>query len=110
MKFTVAALSTIAFVSAKKDKDICTTKIPKIGPFLKQLMFNAGVDTKLNLNTIGSITAHIAEAADASATGATVADGESGDTDFPHGNMKVLAVSFFVVAHLKLKLFFFNKL
>lgn len=55
-------------------------------------MFNAGVDTDLgNLQKIGSITAHIAEAADASATGANVADGESGDTDFPHGNMKVLA-------------------
>ena len=55
-------------------------------------MFNAGVDTDLgNLQKIGSITAHIAEAADASATGANVADGESGDTDFPHGNLKVLA-------------------
>lgn len=41
--------------------------------------------------TIGSTTALLAEAADASATGATVADGESGDTDFPHGNLKVVA-------------------
>lgn len=55
-------------------------------------MFNAGVDTDLgNLQKIGSITALIAEAADASASGANVADGESGDTDFPHGNLKVLA-------------------
>lgn len=55
-------------------------------------MHNAGVDTDLeNLAKIGSITAHIAEAADASATGANIADGESGDTDFPHGNLKVLA-------------------
>ena len=44
-------------------------------------MFNAGVDTDLgNLQKIGSITALIAEAADASATGATVEDGKSGDT------------------------------
>lgn len=45
-------------------------------------MYNSGVDTDLgNLHKIGSITAHIAEAADASATGATVEDGKSGDTD-----------------------------
>jgi hypothetical protein len=40
---------------------------------------------------IGSNTALLCEAADASATGAPVVDGESGDTDFPHGNLKVLA-------------------
>ena len=104
MKFAVAALSTIALVSANKDYGICKQRVPKIGPYLKQLMFNAGVDTEVNLNSIGSITAHIAEAADASATGATIADGESGDIDFPHGNMKVLALSFVTVA-TTLKLF-----
>jgi hypothetical protein len=40
---------------------------------------------------IGSNTALLCEAADASATGAPVMDGESGDTDFPHGNIKVIA-------------------
>lgn len=57
-------------------------------------MFNAGVDTDLdNLHKIGDITDHIAEASDASVSGATVEDGKSGDTAFPHGDMKVLAVS-----------------
>ena len=41
---------------------------------------------------IGSISALIPEAADAGVSGATVADGESGDTDFPFGQWKVLAV------------------
>lgn len=40
---------------------------------------------------VGSTTALLAEAADASATGIAPVDGESGDTDFPHGNLKVLA-------------------
>lgn len=43
------------------------------------------------LHPIGSITALIPEAADAAISGATVADGESGDTDFPYGNLKPLA-------------------
>ena len=59
-----------------------------------QLLTNAGGHADLDtLSKIGSITDHIAEAADASATGATVEDGKSGDIDFPHGNLKVLAVS-----------------
>jgi hypothetical protein len=41
--------------------------------------------------TIGSITALIPEASDASITGANIADGESGDVDFPYGSIKVLA-------------------
>lgn len=40
--------------------------------------------------TIGSVTALLPEAADASISGATIADGESGDTDFPFMDMKVL--------------------
>lgn len=41
--------------------------------------------------TIGSITDLIAEANDASVTGATVLDGKSGDTNFPYGNLKPIA-------------------
>ena len=42
--------------------------------------------------TVGSITALLPEAADASADKSTrVADGESGDTNFPHGKIKPLA-------------------
>jgi len=41
-------------------------------------------------NEVGSNTALLCEAADASATGIIPKDGESGDTDFPHGNIKVL--------------------
>lgn len=41
--------------------------------------------------TIGSTTEILAEAADASVTGAPVTDGLSGDTDFPHGNLKPIA-------------------
>lgn len=41
--------------------------------------------------TVGSNTQLLCEAADASATGATVEDGKSGDTDFPHGDLKVIA-------------------
>jgi hypothetical protein len=40
---------------------------------------------------IGMTTASIPEAGDASETGGNVADGESGDTDFPHGNLKPIA-------------------
>eukprot|EP00977_Amphora_coffeiformis_P030186 scaffold45304_cov191-Amphora_coffeaeformis.AAC.1 len=38
--------------------------------------------------TVGSTTALIAEANDAAVTHATIQDGESGDTNFPHGNLK----------------------
>lgn len=40
---------------------------------------------------IGHHTALIAEASDAGQSGAPVLDGQSGDVDFPHGNLKVLA-------------------
>ena len=43
-----------------------------------------------NGNSIGSNTGLLPEAADASITGANIADGESGDTDFPFMDMKVL--------------------
>jgi hypothetical protein len=41
-------------------------------------------------HTIGSNTALLPEASDAAISGATVADGESGDTDFPFMDMKTL--------------------
>jgi len=41
--------------------------------------------------SIGSSTALLPEANDAAATGATIEDGMSGDTDFPHGKLKTLA-------------------
>lgn len=41
--------------------------------------------------TIGSTTALVPEASDASITGAPIVDGKSGDIDFPHGSLKVLA-------------------
>lgn len=41
--------------------------------------------------TVGSITALIPEASDASVSGAPVEDGQSGDTAFPHGNLKPIA-------------------
>lgn len=44
-------------------------------------------------NAVGSNTALLAEASDAAVTGATVADGMSGDTDFPFMDMKVLLSS-----------------
>jgi hypothetical protein len=40
---------------------------------------------------IGQTTALIPEASDAAVSGAPVKDGQSGDTDFPHGNLKTLA-------------------
>lgn len=43
--------------------------------------------------TIGSTTALIAEANDAGAVGGNIADGESGDTSFPHGNLKPIVTS-----------------
>ena len=44
------------------------------------MLYNAGAEADLdNLHKIGSITALIPEAADASVTGATVKDGMSGD-------------------------------
>ena len=41
--------------------------------------------------SIGSTTALIVEASDAAASGATIEDGQSGDVDFPHGNIKAIA-------------------
>lgn len=96
MKFSLIVLSTLSFVAAKKGKKgkVCDDYVPYVSPFVEQLMYNAGVDTDLdNLHTIGAHTALIPEASDASVSGANVADGESGDTDFPHGNLKPLAVS-----------------
>ena len=43
--------------------------------------------------TVGSTTALLPEANDAAVTGAEIADGASGDTNFPHGNIKALATS-----------------
>ena len=42
---------------------------------------------------VGSTTALIPEASDAAVSGATVADGQSGDTDFPHGMIKAIATA-----------------
>ena len=39
--------------------------------------------------SVGSTTALICEASDAAVSGAPVEDGQSGDIDFPHGNIKV---------------------
>jgi len=96
MKFSLIVLSSLSFVAAKKGKKgkVCDDYVPYVSPFVEQLMYNAGVDTDLdNLHTIGAHTALIPEASDASVSGANVADGESGDTDFHHGNLKPLAVS-----------------
>ncbi len=41
--------------------------------------------------TVGSTTALICEASDAAVSGAPIEDGQSGDTDFPHGNIKAIA-------------------
>lgn len=45
----------------------------------------------MNLKPIGSHTAHICEATDAKYSAAKVMDGESGDTDYPFGQIKTLA-------------------
>lgn len=66
---------------------------------LHQLFYNAGgqewLDALEQLDeeelTIGSNTELIPEAADASASDAPVEDGKSGDTHFPHGNIKPIA-------------------
>lgn len=42
-------------------------------------------------HTIGATTALIPEAGDASETDVEVADGESGNVDFPFGNIKAIA-------------------
>jgi hypothetical protein len=68
-----------------------------IDPMLRQLLATIpnfeGLIAGVNLYasegiTVGSTTALIPEASDAAVTGATVEDGMSGDTDFPHGNLK----------------------
>eukprot|EP00536_Pseudo-nitzschia_multiseries_P001605 jgi/Psemu1/322147/estExt_fgenesh1_pg.C_210001 len=46
---------------------------------------------RIDGETVGSNTQLLCEAADASATGAPVEDGKSGDTDFPFGDIKVIA-------------------
>ncbi|CAB9514235.1 WGS project CAID00000000 data, contig chromosome [Seminavis robusta] len=43
--------------------------------------------------SIGSSTALLPEANDAAVTGATIEDGQSGDVNFPHGNIKPLATA-----------------
>lgn len=53
-----------------------------------------GLDTSVmnNFHPIGSITEHICEATDAAwSTSAVVADGMSGDREYPFGTIKVLA-------------------
>lgn len=63
--------------------------------FILKLFYNSGTEVDFsNLHKIGDHTARLAEAQDASVSGVTISDGESGDVDFPHGNLKVLAVSF----------------
>ena len=57
------------------------------------LVFDGLMQYAENGVTVGSTTALICEASDASVTGATVADGQSGDTDFPHGNIKPIATA-----------------
>lgn len=62
----------------------------------QQLLYNAGGLTSwqtliTEANGVGSCTALLAEANDAAATDATIKDGESGDTNFPHGNLKPIA-------------------
>ena len=62
----------------------------------QQFLYNAGglnAFTSLVTDqvTIGSCTDLLAEANDAGATGATIEDGKSGDTNFPHGDLKTLA-------------------
>lgn len=44
-----------------------------------------------NLKPIGYHTAHICEATDAAYSTAAAVDGQSGDTDYPFGDIKVLA-------------------
>ena len=41
--------------------------------------------------SVGSTTALLCEASDAAVTGAPIEDGQSGDIDFPHGNIKAIA-------------------
>jgi hypothetical protein len=51
----------------------------------------AGLDQYRTGLSIGSTTALIAEASDATATGVTIVDGESGNINFPHGKLKPIA-------------------
>ena len=57
--------------------------------FLSKVFFNGGWPT----GPVGSIQEIIADAADAEASGAPIVDGKSGNTDFPHGDLKALTVS-----------------
>ena len=41
--------------------------------------------------SVGSTTALLPEASDAAVSGALIEDGQSGDIDFPHGNIKAIA-------------------
>lgn len=41
--------------------------------------------------SVGSTTDLVVEASDAAVSGATIEDGKSGDTEFPHGNIKAIA-------------------
>lgn len=55
------------------------------------VLFRAGKSDNTDLLVpIGFTTALFPEAADASASGITPVDGQSGDTDFPFGNIKAL--------------------
>ena len=67
-------------------------KVLKTMPYF-DLVFDSLMQYKDEGITVGSTTALICEASDASVTGATVEDGQSGDTDFPHGNIKPIATA-----------------
>ncbi|KAL3780905.1 hypothetical protein ACHAW5_010740 [Stephanodiscus triporus] len=43
--------------------------------------------------SVGSTTALLCEASDAAVSGAPIEDGQSGDIDFPHGNIKAIATA-----------------
>jgi hypothetical protein len=70
------------------------TKLTESGKFKSETRYMSTYTPAIlkNMKPVGTHTAHICEATDAAwSTTAVVADGMSGDTDYPFGSIKVLA-------------------
>ena len=116
MKFTAAVVATVTLTNAAAEqcsmdtswaegmRQVCSCPLGMIEDceisvsivvssvlleLSTQIFHNGGWPT----GPVGSTTQLIIDAADAAASGIEVVDGMSGDTRFPHGNFKPLAVS-----------------
>ncbi|KAL7577324.1 hypothetical protein ACA910_002062 [Epithemia clementina (nom. ined.)] len=86
MKFAATA-AVLAFAATADAASHFCQMDTSLAEGMEQVFYQGGWPT----GPIGSITEIIVDAADAGYSGAPIVDGKSGDTNFPHGALKVLA-------------------